>query len=77
MILGKCIEGIGDDEFKLDVSQRQRKFAWRKKPYTEKYSNYSDWPKEKKSELLVPCFKYMNICRTSPKLYILTKDLYL
>ena len=65
MILGKCIEGIGDDEFKLDVSQRQRKFAWRKKQYTEKYSNYSHWPKEKKSELLVPCFKYMNIRRSS------------
>mmetsp|Transcript_12064 Transcript_12064/g.22465 ORF Transcript_12064/g.22465 Transcript_12064/m.22465 type:complete len:530 (-) Transcript_12064:34-1623(-) len=47
LILGKCIEGIGDDEFKLDDTQRQRKFAWRKKEYTEKYHNYSGWPKEK------------------------------
>jgi len=50
LILGKCIEGIGDDEFKLDDSQRQRKHAWRKKEYTHKYGNYSGWPKEKKSE---------------------------
>ncbi|KAL7550649.1 hypothetical protein ACHAWF_013862 [Thalassiosira exigua] len=49
LILGKCIEGIGDDEFKLDVSQRQRKYAWRKKEYTDKYGNYSGWPKEKKT----------------------------
>jgi len=47
LILGKCIEGIGDDEFKLDDEQRQRKFAWRKKKYTHKYGNYSGWPKEK------------------------------
>jgi hypothetical protein len=50
LILGKCIEGIGDDEFKLDDSQRQRKSAWRKKEYTHKYGNYSGWPKEKKSK---------------------------
>ena len=52
LILGKCIEGIGDDEFKLDDSQRQRKFAWRKKPYTHKFGNYSGWPKEKTSEYI-------------------------
>jgi len=50
LILGKCIEGIGNDEFKLDDSQRQSKLAWRKKQYTYKYGNYSGWPKEKKSE---------------------------
>jgi len=51
MILGKCIEGIGDDKFKLDwKTQRMRQFAWRKAPYTVKYTNYSGWPKEKKSE---------------------------
>ncbi|KAL7534327.1 hypothetical protein ACHAXR_007929 [Thalassiosira sp. AJA248-18] len=49
VILGKCIEGIGDDEFKLDDSQRQRQFAWRKKEYTLKHGNYSGWPKEKKT----------------------------
>mmetsp|Transcript_15876 Transcript_15876/g.34351 ORF Transcript_15876/g.34351 Transcript_15876/m.34351 type:complete len:533 (-) Transcript_15876:46-1644(-) len=47
LILGKCIEGIGDDEFKLDDTQRQRKFAWRKKEYTQKFGNYSGWPKDK------------------------------
>lgn len=50
VILGKCIEGIGDDAFKLDDNQRQRKFAWRKKQFTHKYGNYSGWPKEKTSE---------------------------
>jgi hypothetical protein len=50
LILGKCIEGIGNDEFKLDDSQRQSKLAWRKKQYTYKYGNYSGWPKEKKSK---------------------------
>lgn len=50
MILGKCIEGIGDDQFKLNDMQRQRKFAWRKKQYTLKLGNYSGWPEEKKSE---------------------------
>jgi len=49
VILGKCIEGIGDDEFKLKDSQRQRKFAWRRKPYTQKFANYSGWPKDKKT----------------------------
>lgn len=49
VILGKCIEGIGDNEFKLKDSQRQRKFAWRKKPYTQKFTNYSGWPKDKKT----------------------------
>ena len=48
LILGKCIEGIGDDEFKLEDSQRHRKHAWRKKEYTQKYGNYSGWPEEKK-----------------------------
>lgn len=50
MILGKCIDGIGDDEFKLDNTQRQRKYAWRKNQYTLKLGNYSGWPKDKKSE---------------------------
>lgn len=49
IILGKCIEGIGDDKFKLDDNQRQRKLAWRKKEYTQKYTNYSQWPKEKET----------------------------
>lgn len=41
LVLGKCIEGIGDDKFKLDDKQRHRKFAWRQKEYTAKYGNYS------------------------------------
>jgi hypothetical protein len=54
LILGKCIEGIGDDAYRLDATQRQRnnKLAWRKKEYTHKYGDYIGWPKEKKSELI-------------------------
>ena len=46
IILGKCIEGIGDDSFKLTDDERHRPFAWRKVNYTKK-TNYSAWPKEK------------------------------
>ncbi|KAL7543801.1 hypothetical protein ACHAXR_013143 [Thalassiosira sp. AJA248-18] len=49
LILGKCIEGIGDDEFRLDDSQRKRKFAWREREYTLKHGNYSGWPEDKKT----------------------------
>ncbi|KAL7485288.1 hypothetical protein ACHAW6_010895 [Cyclotella cf. meneghiniana] len=47
VILGKCIEGIGEKEFQLNVSQRQRAYAWRKDDYSAKYL-YRGWPKEKK-----------------------------
>lgn len=49
IILGKCIEGIGDDSFKLSDSQRHRAFAWRKPAFTKKFGNYSGWPKEKET----------------------------
>ena len=47
IILGKCIEGIGDDEYKLTVKQRQRAYAWRKDGFSAKL-NYTLWPKNKK-----------------------------
>jgi hypothetical protein len=47
VILGKCIEGIGDKEFELNVSQRQRAYAWRKDDYSAKFL-YRGWPNEKK-----------------------------
>ncbi len=46
IILGKCIEGIGDDSFKLADDERHRPFAWRKPKFTKK-ENYTGWPKEK------------------------------
>jgi hypothetical protein len=49
LILGKFIEGIGDEEYKLTDNQRQQKLAWRKKEYTYKYGNYSGWSKDKKT----------------------------
>ena len=48
LILGKCIDGIGDDTFSLNDTQRQRKFAWRHKKYTVKFANYSGWPIQEK-----------------------------
>ena len=48
LILGKCIDGIGDDRYSLKDSQRHRKNAWRQKQFTAKF-NYSGWPKEMKS----------------------------
>lgn len=66
LILGKCIEGIGDERFKLKDEQRQRKFAWRKKEYTQKYGNYStwlsDWPEENKSECCVFTQAVLPVC---------------
>ncbi|KAK1748020.1 beta-1,4-mannosyl-glycoprotein 4-beta-N-acetylglucosaminyltransferase [Skeletonema marinoi] len=47
IILGKCIEGIGDDSFKLTDDERHRPFAWRKPKFTKNKGNYSGWPKEK------------------------------
>lgn len=49
LMLGKCIEGIGEEEFRLKERQRQRAFAWRKDEYAAK-TNYKSWPKDKKSE---------------------------
>ena len=49
IILGKCIDHIGDDSFKLTDSQRHRPFAWRKQQFTKKFGNYSGWPKEKET----------------------------
>ena len=49
LILGKCIDGIGDARYSLKDSQRQRRLAWRKKRFTA-YFNYSGWPKEMKSK---------------------------
>ena len=46
VILGKCIEGIGQKEYELTVKQRQRAYAWRKDAYSAKL-NYSAWPKSK------------------------------
>jgi hypothetical protein len=46
IILGKCIDGIGDDSFKLTDDKRHRPLAWRKTQFT-KIGNYSGWPKEK------------------------------
>ena len=50
LILGKCVEGIGDAVFRLTEGQRQRRHAWRRKKYTLKDGGYSGWPKEKTSE---------------------------
>ncbi|KAL9183776.1 hypothetical protein ACHAXT_004632 [Thalassiosira profunda] len=44
LILGKCIDGIGDDKYRLKKSQRQHG-AWRRKEFTQKFTNYSGWPK--------------------------------
>ena len=67
MILGKCVEGIGNDEFKLRDAQRQRKFAWRKSKYTLKLGNYSGWPKEKKS-------KWQYLLLFSLEMYVVLPD---
>ena len=50
-MLGKCIEHVGDDKFRLTASQRQREFAWRRDKFSAKF-NYSDWPREKNCEFL-------------------------
>ena len=50
LILGKCVEGIGDDQFKLDDTQRQWPHAWRNKKYTLKEGQYAGWPKDKTSK---------------------------
>jgi len=44
-MLGKCIEGVGDDRYKLSARQRKREFAWRADKFSAKF-NYSGWPKE-------------------------------
>lgn len=48
LILGKCIDGIGDARYSLKDSQRQSRLAWRQKRFTAKF-NYSGWPKEMKT----------------------------
>ena len=49
IILGKCIDGIGDARYSLKDTQRQSRLAWRQKQFTAKF-NYSGWPKEMKSK---------------------------
>ena len=51
LMLGKCIEGIGNKKYKLSKKrgEKVREFGWREVKFSA-MGNYSGWPKEKTSE---------------------------